>query len=163
MSRPRIYISGPLSSSGNERENVARAVAVARQLIDLGFAPFCPHLSWYLDPAGEIPHDTWMEVDLPWVAVADAVLRIPGESLGADIEVDHARAVGVPVLGTIGELVELFTDLEGGSDETFYDRQLGERYCDRRGRDCCRRDACVGADSEPAAGSSAARQDAAVA
>ncbi len=104
MKRPRIYISGPLSTSGNELENVDKAVAVARKLIDTGFAPLCPHLFYHLDPAFEIPHAIWMEVDLPWVEVADAVLRIPGESVGAKIETDHAADLGIPVFTSIERL-----------------------------------------------------------
>ncbi|MBN1394765.1 MAG: DUF4406 domain-containing protein [Pirellulales bacterium] len=106
--RKRIYISGPLTSSGNVRENLERAMAAARALIEAGFAPFCPHLSYHLDPAEEYPHATWMEIELPWVAVADAVLRLPGESVGADIEVDHAERLGIPVFHTIGDLAEHF-------------------------------------------------------
>ncbi len=108
--RPRIYISGPLTSSGNERENVAKAIAVTRDLIEAGFAPFCPHLSLQVDPVGEYPHATWMAVDLPWVTVADAVLRIPGESLGSDIETDHAAVNGVPIFSSVAECKAWFAD-----------------------------------------------------
>jgi len=106
--RPRIYISGPLSTSGNERENVAAAVHAARLLIAAGFAPFCPHLSWHIDPAHEIPHGVWMQVDLPWVSMADAVLRLPGESVGAHVETTHAEGMGIPVFETVADLVEHF-------------------------------------------------------
>jgi hypothetical protein len=106
--RKRIYISGPLTSSGNVRENLERAMGVARELIELGFAPFCPHLSYHIDPGEELAHEVWMEVELPWVAVADAVLRLPGESVGAEIEVANAERAGVPVFFTIGELTRHF-------------------------------------------------------
>ena len=106
--RKRIYISGPLTSSGNELENVDRAVAIARELIETGFAPFCPHLSLRVDPIGEYAHDVWMQVDLPWVAVSDAMIRMPGESRGSDIEVAHATIIGVPVFRSVAELVEHF-------------------------------------------------------
>ncbi|MBU4270923.1 MAG: DUF4406 domain-containing protein [Planctomycetes bacterium] len=106
--RPRIYISGPLTSSGNVRENLERAMGAARALIDAGFAPFTPHLSYHLDPAEELPHATWMKIELPWVSVADAVLRLPGESVGANIEVSHARKLGVPVFTSIAALADHF-------------------------------------------------------
>jgi hypothetical protein len=66
-------------------------MSTARVLISMGYAPFCPHLSYHLDPAEELPRATWMEVELPWVSVADAVLRLRGESVGADIECAAAR------------------------------------------------------------------------
>ena len=106
--RKRIYISGPLTSSGNVNENLERAMGAARALIDAGFAPFCPHLMCRVDPAEEYPHATWMEVELPWVSVADAVLRLPGESVGADLEADHARKLGVPVFRSIVDLADHF-------------------------------------------------------
>ncbi len=106
--RKRIYISGPLTSSGNERENVDAAIVVTRQLIEAGFAPFCPHLSLQVDPTAEYSHATWMQVDLPWVDVSDAMIRLPGESVGADIEEAHAATIGVPVFRSVAELVKHF-------------------------------------------------------
>ncbi len=106
--RPKVYINGPLTSSGNILENVAGAIDAARALIVAGFAPFCPHLSHHVDPAGEIPHSVWMEVDLPWVEAADAVLRLLGESVGANIEVERAVQIGIPVFTSMGELVRHF-------------------------------------------------------
>lgn len=47
-----------------------------------------------------------MGVDLPWVAAADVLLRLPGASMGADAEVHEARAFGVPVFfGTADEFL----------------------------------------------------------
>ena len=107
--RKRIYISGPLTSSGNVRENLERAMGAARELIELGFAPFCPHLTYHVDPGEDIPHSTWMAIELPWVACSDAVLRLPGESLGAEIECREAERLGVSVFHSIAELSEHFT------------------------------------------------------
>ena len=45
----------------------------------------------------EMTHADWMGIDLPWVSVAEAVLRLPGESTGADLEVKEAYARGIPV------------------------------------------------------------------
>lgn len=97
MNRPRIYISGPLTSSGDPEDNVQCAIDWQMKLIEDGFAPLNPMLTWHADPDAELPHETWMEIDLPWVAVADAVLLLPGESRGAKIECDFAFEVGIPV------------------------------------------------------------------
>ena len=106
--RKRIYISGPLTSSGNVRENIERAIVAARALVAAGFAPLCPHLNYVLDPTESFPHDLFMDIELPWVAVADALLRLPGESLGADIEVGEAERLGIPVFCTIADLSRHF-------------------------------------------------------
>ena len=50
-----------------------------------------------------------MAIELPWVAVADALLRLPGESVGADIEVGEARRLGIPVFAAIADLAGHFT------------------------------------------------------
>lgn len=97
----KVYIAGPISV-GDLETNVKNATEAARELIKHGFAPLCPQLSCYM--AGSTPcagagfdHATWLEVDLPWVGVADVVLRLPGESVGADREVAEARRLGVEV------------------------------------------------------------------
>jgi len=66
---------------------------------------FVPHLSHYMDATDEFGHDTWVAVDLQWVAVSDAVLRLPGRSSGADAEVRHAQHLGIPVYHDIEELI----------------------------------------------------------
>lgn len=106
--RPRIYISGPLTSSGSPEDNVDCAIEWMQRLIEDGMSPLCPHLSWYVDPDGQYPHETWMEVDLPWVEAADAVLRLPGFSNGADQEVWYAENHGIPVYlpDQYGDLIE---------------------------------------------------------
>lgn len=106
--RKRIYISGPLTSSGPLWGNVTVAVAAFRQLQEAGFAPLCPHLTAYIDPHGETPHVTWMETDLPWVEIAHAVLRLPGASLGADIETEFAAARNIPVFTSVQEISQFF-------------------------------------------------------
>ena len=101
--RPRIYIAGPLSQ-GDRLQNVTNAVEMMTFLIHNGYAPFCPHLSHYADPDDSLGHSTWLDVDLPWVACADAVLRLPGPSAGADREVEHARSLGIPVYEGVRDL-----------------------------------------------------------
>jgi len=113
--RPRIYVAGPLTSSGNVNENLDAAIRAARRLIAEGFAPFCPHLTFYLDPAGEYPLSLWMQIELPWLAAADAVLRLPGESDGADQEVGRADELGIPVFGTIADLMGHFAVVDAGN------------------------------------------------
>lgn len=55
-----------------------------------------------------VPHETWLSVDLPWVAAADAVYRLPGESAGADRETAHAERLGVPVFTYLPDLIAHF-------------------------------------------------------
>ena len=113
----RVYIAGPISK-GDLAANIRQANAAFWELLRAGFAPFCPHWSAYSggvyrdhatsDPcaiAERLPngstHDDWMGVDLPWVEVADCLLRLPGESVGADAEVVHAWGCRIPVFHDI--------------------------------------------------------------
>lgn len=110
--RKRIYLAGPISK-GDVAANVKAATKVAAELIAKGFAPLCPQLSCFMGyhtedylfdrpqaEAAGIKHAEWLESDLPWVAVSDAVLRLPGESAGADEEVAMAEQLGIPVFNS---------------------------------------------------------------
>lgn len=110
--RKLVYIAGPIRK-GDIVNNVANAFDAFHALKDAGFAPVCPHLSCFLGdgrtfklnhnqwPAvAEVPGvtiDEWMEIDLSIVAKCDAVFRLPGESVGADKEVEFAKANRIPV------------------------------------------------------------------
>lgn len=108
--RLRVYVAGPISQ-GDLGANIRQATAAGKRLIEAGFAPLIPHLTCYYDGdppraiAGGIPHEAWLDVDLPWVAAADALLRLPGESAGAGQEVSHAIALGIPVYTDIHNLI----------------------------------------------------------
>jgi hypothetical protein len=99
----RVYVSGPYTQ-GDTEQNVRTAMQAAAALMEAGHAPFCPHLSHYIDIERPQPYDEWLRVDLAWVAVCDAVLRLPGVSPGAEIEVDRAEHLGIPVYYNIGDL-----------------------------------------------------------
>lgn len=125
----RVYLASPISV-GNLFDNINTAIDCFHRLRREGLAPLCPALSvfaggcWldadYEPDAGDsvavvakaarLPrgtkHSDWMDVDLPWVSVSDCVLRLPGESRGADEEVAWARARGIPVFDTEAALLE---------------------------------------------------------
>ena len=107
MRRKAVYVAGPITS-GNPFENMLSALAVGQELIEAGFAPYVPHLTVYWDKLhnpGENTWETWLEIDLPWVSKADAVLRLPGESPGADREVALAYKLGIPVYSSVPNLL----------------------------------------------------------
>lgn len=104
--RPRVYISGPITK-GNREDNFDQADEMNRKLIEAGFAPLNPMFSMFSRYAFEIDHAEWMEVDLAWIECADAVIRLPGESVGADIETSHAEKLGIPVAESVEELKKI--------------------------------------------------------
>lgn len=101
----RIYVAGPLTN-GDMLKNVRAAMRCADILLDLGFEPYLPHLTYYLHQ--EYPHDyeRWMQLCLAWLSVCDALVRMPGFSLGANREEAFAVGHDIPVFHTIADLVK---------------------------------------------------------
>jgi len=106
-SRKRVYISGPITL-GDREANVRQALEAHKRLLDLGYAPLNPMLSAWIPWEAEVPHEVWVQADLPWVEMSDALLRLPGESAGADEEVRHAIKMGIPFFASVEELHEFF-------------------------------------------------------
>ncbi len=111
MRLPKIYVAGPMLGSGDPYENVHIAVRAADLLRKAGAAVFVPHLNavWQMIA----PAEGWLEHDLEWLAVCDAVYRIPGDSPGGDTEVEAARTIGIPVFGSLDEAVSWVRNRRG--------------------------------------------------
>jgi hypothetical protein len=92
----RIFISGPYTI-GDVAQNVKRSMDVANDLIELGYAPFCSHLTHFLHINKYQRYEKWLEIDSAFLEVCDAVFRMEGESKGADMEVGLAKKLGIPV------------------------------------------------------------------
>lgn len=105
--RPIVYLSGPITK-GNRNDNLHQFNEAHRRTIDLGFAPINPGITMLLPFAWqeEYPHSTWIDCDLPLVAASHIVLRLPGESVGADMEVDFALNLDMPVVHDLDELAK---------------------------------------------------------
>lgn len=95
------YIAGPYSADTEEGIlcNVAIAMTVANELMRWRHVVICPHLSHYLErhTNGNFGWQWWIDYDLKLLAGAGRVVRIPGESPGASIEVDVAIGQGIRV------------------------------------------------------------------
>lgn len=101
----KVYIASPYTL-GNVAVNVKTQMDTANVLMDLGFAPFVPLYSHFQHMAHPRPYADWLELDLEWLPTCDALLRLPGESKGADTEVALARELGIPVYTSIESLVK---------------------------------------------------------
>lgn len=111
MTRTVIYLSGPITG-GDREQNFAQAAAIHRHLMQRGFAVINPMLTMKLPWAWEVEHMHWIEADLPIIERVDAVFRLPGQSVGADLEEAHANKCGVPVFRTVGDLLAWQTERE---------------------------------------------------
>jgi len=99
----RIYVAGPYSQ-GDLAANVRRAMDAGTALLAAGHAPLVPHLNHFWHAHEPHPERTWLDLDLAWLEVADAVLRLPGPSAGAGAECDAARHLGIPVYGALADV-----------------------------------------------------------
>lgn len=98
--RPLVYISSPYSI-GDKIKNIHRQIKVAHLLMDEGLVPLAPLPgSHVMNGMKWRDYEDWMAVDLEHVARCDAVLRLKGESSGADREVAYAESLGIPVFFT---------------------------------------------------------------
>jgi hypothetical protein len=138
VKRLRVYIACPLSI-GPLDHNIRRANEAMITLMRAGLAPLNPALSCFtgfppctepdLLPRGTT-HEDWIDVDLAWAEVSDAVLRLPGESKGADRETAHALQHGIPVFHCIDDLLWHARNLTGragsrSADTSASDRNIG--------------------------------------
>lgn len=99
----RVYIAGPYTK-GDVALNVRNAFEAANQLADLGFAPFVPHATHFWHMLFPRPYESWLEIDREFIPCCAAVLRLSGESGGADKEVALAQRLNIPVFTSISEL-----------------------------------------------------------
>lgn len=100
----RVFVSAPYSD-GDTAVNVRAAIDAADKLLENGFTPFLPHLFhfWHLIH----PHDReeWMKLDMAWLRQCEALIRLPGNSPGADVEEQQAKRWGIPVYGSVTEFL----------------------------------------------------------
>ncbi len=100
--RPLIYMAAPYTRP----EPVANTHAVCKVAMfvyeQTNWCPVVPHLSllWHAVTPREEAH--WYEYDLHLLRKCDAIVRLPGFSIGADGEIAFAKEHGI-------EIVEFFT------------------------------------------------------
>ncbi len=91
-----IYIASPYTK-GDVAVNVRENVLAADALTERGMVPFAPLLFHFWHLVQPRPYEFWTAMDLAWLERCDALVRLPGESSGADAEVARARELGLPV------------------------------------------------------------------
>lgn len=99
-----VYVAGPYTT-GNPNTNVRQAISYGEITRRAGLLPFVPHLYHLWDLANPHEYEYWMGLCLGWVVRCQAVLRLPGQSSGADRECALAREHGIPVFTDIVELL----------------------------------------------------------
>ena len=91
-----IYIASAYTK-GDVAVNVRTNIKAADEVAGMGYVPFVPLLSHFWHMIIPHPYEFWTEYDLVWLERCDALVRLPGDSSGADAEVARARELGLPV------------------------------------------------------------------
>lgn len=99
----RIFIAGPYGDHNPkdvQAANVARADQLARDLVCQGHEVFCAHkMTWGWGDDPRLTREQWLSLDMSFLRHwAEAVIRIPGHSPGADAEMAEAQRLGLKVL-----------------------------------------------------------------
>ena len=103
----KVYVASPYTQ-GDPEANVRRQIDAGEELINAGFIPYLPLLSHYQHIVHPHDYETWCRLDNAWVKSCNALLRLPGESKGADDEVMLAFKLGIPVYHSIEDLIKYF-------------------------------------------------------
>ncbi len=103
----KVYIASPYTK-GDVAVNVKRQLDCADELMTLGFAPFAPLYSHFQHMAHPRPYEEWLRIDLEWITVCQCLLRLDGESSGADNEVQFAYGRNMPVFYSIAALTTFY-------------------------------------------------------
>lgn len=111
MNPKRIYIAGPYTK-GDVAQNVANAIHVANHLLDQGCVPFVPHLTHFWHLIHPRPYEDWLGYDLVWLEQCDTLVRIDGDSNGANKEEERMRELERPVFHLSGIHLKGFLELD---------------------------------------------------
>lgn len=103
INKIKVYIASPYSL-GDKLNNVRNSLSVSNELINRGFVPIAPLLFHFQDMIFPQEYDKWLEICRVILTTADCILRLPGESFGANIEVQDGIKLGLPVFYSLEEL-----------------------------------------------------------
>jgi hypothetical protein len=131
----KVYIASPYSA-GWMPTNITRQFELSKELLELGYWPYMPLLTHFLEIYTHYSEHIWLEQDFVYLKVCDAILRIKPvvdgveiSSPGADLEVDLAIKEGIPVFYSIEELNNHFKANAAQGEISFFDPEyLKKKY-----------------------------------
>ena len=111
--RAKVYVAGPYTQ-GDTSANLHQALWTANRLLELGYAPYVPHLNFFWDLTYPQSYKVWMDLDRVWLRTCDVLYRIFGPSPGADEEELLAQSLYIPVVRTLEELEKWYETSQSG-------------------------------------------------
>lgn len=103
--KPFVYIAGPYSKP-YPVYNTRNAMLCWERLWNTRvITPIVPHVTMFIDLLTPRPYEDWLQFDKELLRRCDALLRLDGDSTGADEEVRLAISLGIPVFHDEAELI----------------------------------------------------------
>ena len=109
MRTKRVYIAAPYGGKGeNVALNVRFAISAAEEILlrTVVWRPYVPHLFHLWQLISPHPYDFWMQLDDDEMRACQALVRIGGRSDGADMDMQLAVDLGVPVFLNMNEFIK---------------------------------------------------------
>ena len=94
---PLIFVSGPLMTGNEPEQNVLRACNIANHILESGGLAFIPHLFWHMNKNNPHPEAWWVQRDLEYMGMCNALYVFDINSNGGRREVAHAQNAGLPI------------------------------------------------------------------
>ncbi len=113
--KPLVYIAGPYTHP-DPIANARTAVHAGMQLWEHGYTPLIPHLSLFARFVHPMNVPDLYTLDIELLRRCDGVLRIPGPSAGADLEVKFAENNSIPVFMFMDKLLDHFKSVPTGKE-----------------------------------------------
>lgn len=101
----RVYIAGPISK-GNHAKNMRVAIFAADAVFKHGHYPYVPHLDFLWEVVAPNAYEDRLRLDHEWLKVCDALIRLAGDSPGADREVKWAEEIGIPIYWGVEQFLD---------------------------------------------------------
>lgn len=110
----RVYVAGAMNADNilDVLTNISIGIEQGAKLLEIGFAPFVPHLDIAFrlqqGPKYNVSMETYYEYTKQWLRVSDCVLVCPGyeKSIGTAAEVHFAHELTIPVYYSIDDLIK---------------------------------------------------------
>ncbi len=100
-----IYIAAPYTIN-DPVTNTGDAIRSANILAEEGYIPFIPHLTLFWHYLRPHSIDFWYKYGIEWLKKCDCLIRLPGESSGADREIAIAELLRIPIYYSILEFLD---------------------------------------------------------
>jgi hypothetical protein len=116
MRKIRVYIASPYTK-GDMAINVRTSFEMASVIRNYGMMPIAPLRSHFEHMMFPKPVEKWLSEDMYYIDWCDIVLRMDGESFGADFEVYYAVNRNKIVCSNVAEAVTWAEKLKVFTDE----------------------------------------------